>query len=177
MSYSGDHETSHLCSYTFEKGAQGFAGRPALQRRLRPASLPDTPGERPGRDRAAHIAENLGCASQTVRDAIHDFNRRGLDALVAGSSRPKQTHTAFCKEQTQALEELLHHSPREFARDSTLWTLEMAAQVSFEEGITEKRVSAETIRATLARLGKGWQRAPSIGSRAPIRIRVVSAGA
>jgi transposase len=108
---------------------------------------------------APQIAENLGCASQTVRDAIHDFNRRGLDALVAGSSRPKRTHTAFSKEQTQALEELLHHSPREFARDSTLWTLEMAAQVSFEEGITEKRVSAETIRATLARLGKGWQRA------------------
>jgi transposase len=108
---------------------------------------------------APQIAENLGCASQTVRDAIHDFNRRGVEALVAGSSRPKQTHTAFSKEQTQALEELLHHSPREFARDSTLWTLQMAAQVSFEEGITDKRVSAETIRATLARLGKGWQRA------------------
>jgi hypothetical protein len=25
MSYSGDHETSHLCSYTFEKGARGSA--------------------------------------------------------------------------------------------------------------------------------------------------------
>ena len=53
MSYSSDHETSHLCPYTFEKGAQGSAGRAALQRRLRPASLPDTPGERPWRDRAA----------------------------------------------------------------------------------------------------------------------------
>src|SRR5215208_8358068 len=66
MSYSGDHETSHLCPYTFEKGAQGSAGRAALQRRLRPASLPDTLGERRWRDHAAHIAENLGCASQTV---------------------------------------------------------------------------------------------------------------
>ncbi len=35
----------------------------------------------------------------------------------------------------------------------------MAAEVSFEEGITEKRVTPETVRATLARLGKGWQRA------------------
>ena len=34
-------------------------------------------------------------ASQTVRDAIHDFNRRGMDALVAGSSRPKRTRAAF----------------------------------------------------------------------------------
>jgi subtilisin family serine protease len=38
------------------------------------------------------IARNLGCGQQTVRDAIHDFNERGLDALVAKSSRPKRTH-------------------------------------------------------------------------------------
>jgi transposase len=37
----------------------------------------------------------LGCGSQTVRDAIHDFNERGLAALVAGSSRPKRTRAAF----------------------------------------------------------------------------------
>jgi hypothetical protein len=35
----------------------------------------------------------------------------------------------------------------------------MAAEVSFEEGITERRVSAETIRVTLARLGVRWERA------------------
>jgi hypothetical protein len=52
MSYSGDHETSDLCPYAFEKGTQGSAGRAALQRRLRPASLPDTLGECPWRDRA-----------------------------------------------------------------------------------------------------------------------------
>jgi transposase len=105
------------------------------------------------------IAKNLGCRSQTVRDAIHDFNRRGLDALIAGSSRPKRTHATFEGEKAQALQGLLHRSPGEFGRDNTLWTLEMAAEVSFEEGITEKRVTGETIRATLARLGKSWQRA------------------
>jgi hypothetical protein len=36
----------------------------------------------------------------------------------------------------------------------------MAAEVAFEEGLTRKRVSGETIRATLARLlGVRWQRA------------------
>ena len=36
----------------------------------------------------------------------------------------------------------------------------MAAQVSFEEGLTQRRVSGETVRATLARLlGVRWQRA------------------
>jgi transposase len=105
------------------------------------------------------IAKNLGCSSQTVRNAIHDFNRRGLDALIAGSSRPKRTHATFEGEKAEALQGLLHRSPREFGRQSTWWTLAMAAEVSFEEGITEKRVTGETIRATLERLGKSWQRA------------------
>ena len=36
----------------------------------------------------------------------------------------------------------------------------MAAEVAFEEGLTGKRVSGETIRATLSRLlGIRWQRA------------------
>jgi len=34
-----------------------------------------------------------------------------------------------------------------------------AAQVSFEEGLTERRVSGETIRATLAKLGVHRERA------------------
>ena len=64
---------------------------------------------------------------------------------------------------------MLHRPPREFGRDSSLWTLEMAAQVSFEQGLVEMRISAETIRATLARLlGVRWQREPNAGS--PPRI-------
>jgi len=106
------------------------------------------------------IAENLGCSQQTVRDAIHDFNERGLDALEAGSSRPKHIHAAFDEQSAQALRELLHRSPREFGHDSSLWTLGMAAEVAFEEGLTQRRVSGETIRATLARLlGVRWMRA------------------
>lgn len=111
-------------------------------------------------DEVPRIAENLGCGQQTVRDAIHDFNERGLKALTAGSSRPKRTQAAFDEESAEAVRELLHRSPREFGRDSSFWTLEMAAQVSFEEGLTERRVSGETVRATLARLlGVRWQRA------------------
>lgn len=111
-------------------------------------------------ERASRIARSLGCGSQTVRDAIHDFNERALDALEARSSRPKRTHDAFDHQSAEALREILHRSPREFGRDSSLWTLEMAAQVSFEEGLTQRRVSGETIRATLLRLlGVRWQRA------------------
>jgi transposase len=109
---------------------------------------------------APQIARNLGCGAQTVRDAIHDFNERGPDALKAGSSRPKRTQAAFDERSAEALGELLHRSPRGLGRDSSLWTLAMAAEVSFEQGLVEKRVCGETIRATLARLlGVRWQRA------------------
>jgi Winged helix-turn helix len=53
------------------------------------------------------IAENLGCGQQTVRDAIHDFDARGVDALAAKSSRPKRTRDAFDEESAEALRELL----------------------------------------------------------------------
>src|ERR671911_641253 len=111
------------------------------------------------RERAPRIAENLGCGSQTVRNAIHDFNERGLDALQAGSSRPREVHAAFDEGGIETLREMLHHRPSEFGKVGTFWTLAMAAEVSFEEGITERRVSGETIRATLSRLGVRWERA------------------
>jgi transposase len=112
------------------------------------------------REEVPQIAKNLGCGQQTVRDAIHDFNARGVQALMAKSSRPRRTRDAFDEQSAEALRGLLHRCPREFGHQSSLWTLEMAAEVAFEEGITQRRVSGETIRATLSRLlGVRWQRA------------------
>jgi transposase len=109
---------------------------------------------------APRIARSLGCGQQTVRDAIHDFNHRGVDALVAKSSRPRRTRDTFDQESAEVLREMLHRSPREFGYDSSLWTLEMAAEAAFEEGLTQRRVSGETVRATLSRLlGVRWMRA------------------
>jgi transposase len=111
-------------------------------------------------ERAPKIALNLGCASQTARDAINDFNERGLDSLRAKSSRPRKTRDAFDEQSAKALREMLHRSPREFGRESSLWTLDMAADAAFEEGLTRRRVSGETVRATLSRLlGVRWMRA------------------
>ena len=160
MSYSGSHETSNL-RRTFVLGsrARGFGSWATLQRRFRPAQKPDTSGEF-SHGVPPKIAASLGCASQTVRNAIHAFNERGLGALEPGSSRPRRTQAAFDEKSAEAVREILHRSPREFGRDSSLWTLEMAAEVSFEQGLIEKRVCGETIRATLARLlGVRWQRA------------------
>jgi transposase len=109
---------------------------------------------------ALQIARSLGCHDQTVRNAIHQFNEGGLEeALIQGSSRPRTVHAAFDDRRAEALRERLHRSPREFGRPTSLWTLEMAAEVSFEEGLTEGRVTGETVRATLSRMGVRWLRA------------------
>ena len=113
-----------------------------------------------GAENAYQIARSLGCNPQTVRNAIHAFNEVGLpQALQRGSKRPHTIRRAFDPERAEALRELLHKSPREFGKQSSLWTLEYAAEVSFEEGLTKKRVSGETIRATLSRMGVRWERA------------------
>ena len=88
---------------------------------------------------APRIARSLGCGQQTVRDAIHDFNQRGLDALAAKSSRPRRTRDAFDQRSAELLREMLHRSPREFGYETSLWTLEMAAEAAFREGLTNRR--------------------------------------
>jgi|SRR5215210_76477 len=112
-------------------------------------------------ENAYQIARSLGCNPQTVRNAIHRFNDGGLEeALGKRSSRPNTIHRAFDSEGAERLREILHRSPRDFGKPTSLWTLELAAQASFEEGLTMERVSGETIRATLARkLGVRWRRA------------------
>jgi hypothetical protein len=41
--------------------------------------------------RPATIARHLGCATQSVRNALHAFDTHGLAALHARSRRPKRT--------------------------------------------------------------------------------------
>ena len=110
-------------------------------------------------ERVPRIAVLLGCSEQGVRDAIHAFNDRGLAALVKGSTAPKTVRPAFDAARAEGLRILLHQSPRHFGKPTSVWTLELAAEVSFEQGLTRERVSDETIRATLKRLGVHWKRA------------------
>lgn len=105
------------------------------------------------------IARSLGCNTQTVRNAIHAFNRSGLDALAEGSSRPHRIAAAFDAAAAERLRAMLHQSPRILDQPTSVWTLDLAAAVCFREGITTEQVTGETIRATLKRLGIRWQRA------------------
>jgi len=111
------------------------------------------------RERAPAIASQLGCHRQTVLNVIHGFNARGLVVLHEGSSRPHRLRTTFTDEAVEALQDLLHRSPRDFGHETSLWTLPRAAQVSFKQGLTPTLVSGESVRRALKRLGTNWKRA------------------
>ncbi len=111
-------------------------------------------------EHARLIADALGCDDQTVRNAIHAFNARGLAALTPGSSAPQQTpHAVFDAPRRAQLRALLHQSPRTFGKPTSVWTLDLAAEVAYAEGITPRQVSGETIRNALAQLKVRWKRA------------------
>ncbi len=110
-------------------------------------------------ERAPVIARQLGCDDQTVRNVIKGFNTTGLAVLQEGSSRPHRLRTAFSEEGAERLKDLLHRSPRDFGQDRSTWTLELAAQVSFEQGLISHEVSDESVRRALKRLKTNWKRA------------------
>jgi transposase len=109
---------------------------------------------------APHIAEMLGCTDQTVRNVVREFEQAGLEAcLTRGSSRPHTLHRKVDEVADEQVRARLHQSPRTFGQPTGVWTLELAAEVSFAEGITAERVSGETIRQAMVRLGVRWKRA------------------
>ncbi len=105
------------------------------------------------------IAPLVGVSGQAVRQVIHAFNQEGVAVLRRQSTRNKTLYYCFDHAAAQGLRHLLHQSPRRFGKETSLWTLELAAEVAFEQGLTAWRVSDETIRATLARMGVRWRRA------------------
>ncbi len=105
------------------------------------------------------IARALGCSEQCVRNGIQAFDARGPGALERRSTRPLTRRAAFASTPAEQLRALLHQSPRNFGLATSLWTLELAAKVSFDQGLTPQQVSGETVRATLRRLGVKWKRA------------------
>jgi transposase len=122
--------------------------------------------------RPAQIAERFGCATQTVRNAIRAFAAAGADCLREGSHRPKSVRPGLDDAACQRLRALLHRSPRDFGKPTSLWTLDLAAEVAFAEGIAPRLMSDETIRQALLRLGVGWKRAKTwITSPDPAYLR------
>src|SRR3982750_1877982 len=110
-------------------------------------------------DTTTVIAQAVGCSPQAVRNVLRAFETRGLAVVAMQSRRPHTAAKVFDIERSQRLKALLHQSPRQFGKARSTWTLALAAAVCAEHGITAERVSYETIRDALKRLGVGWRRA------------------
>jgi transposase len=110
-------------------------------------------------EQVPRIARSLSCNEQTVRNAIHAFHREGIAALTKRSSAVHTDQAAFTPAAAEQLRALLHRSPRDFGHKTSLWTLDLAAEEAFKHGLTTTKVTGETVRATLARLGVRWLRA------------------
>ena len=105
------------------------------------------------------IGSELRCSDQCVREAIHAFHNEGVSCLVSKSHATHTDQSVMDEKGRERLKEILHNSPRHFGRGSSLWTLEGLAEVSYSEGITDRQVSADTIRRSLKKLGENWKRA------------------
>lgn len=111
------------------------------------------------RQKAAEIAQHLKCASQTVRNVIHDFEVRGLACLKHGSNVPVTVAPVLTAEKREYLRAILHQSPRNFGQASSVWTLKLLAEVCCEQGLSERQLSAPTLLDAVVRLGVSWKRA------------------
>jgi transposase len=133
---------------------QGLRGPDAFTLRRCQILLASDQGQRP-----SHIAAALGCSAQAVRNTLHAFAAEGLGCLAAKPKTPRTVHRAWPRGRDDDLRALLHQSPRTFGKPASLWTLDLAAQVCYEQGWTERALSGEAIRLALQRLGVGWKRA------------------
>jgi transposase len=108
---------------------------------------------------AKRIARHLGCSPGTARNAVKAFHAEGLACLREKSSRPHSARPFLTPEHAPALEDLLHHSPRLYGKRTSLWTLDLVAEVCRAHGWTPRVLTGEAIRQALKRLGISWQRA------------------
>lgn len=109
--------------------------------------------------RPAAIAARVGCAVGTVHNTLHAFEKEGVGCLTEKKRGPKDVPPILDAAKADPLKGILHQSPRRFGKARSTWTLDLLADVSFEQGLTPRRLSHEAVRQAVKRLGHGWKRA------------------
>jgi transposase len=107
---------------------------------------------------ATNIAALLGCAQQTVLNALNAFAAEGLECLVEKSHCPKRPHALIAASSAEKIRAIVRQHPREFGKPAHRWTYAAVAEVAYEQGLSERAVSDETIRQLVLRLGMDWKR-------------------
>jgi len=111
------------------------------------------------RQRPSRIARVLHCSTQTVRNTIHDFEERGLECLQKGMPIPVTVQPVLNAEKREQVRAMLHQSPRNFGKPSSVWTLKLLAEVCHEQGLSDTRLSPPTLLDAVVRLDVNWKRA------------------
>lgn len=137
-----------------EKIKEGLRAKKAFEMRRSQIIMASSKGKG-----AKEIAQEIGCSGGTVRNAINAFNKEGVECIKKKSCRPNKLQRIFDEEKRKQLKEIIHESPRKYGKETSIWTLELAAIVMYEKGLTPKQVSIETIRLALKKLKIKWERA------------------
>lgn len=111
------------------------------------------------RKTAREISERIGQSDQQVRNVIHGFNDKGVACLTLRSRARHDDQRAYNDEGRERLREIIRQWPREYDYESSLWTLEMLAEVSHQKGLTAYQVHIDTVSQTLMEMGVNWSRA------------------
>jgi transposase len=105
----------------------------------------------------ARIAEAVEVSVSTVERVRRRFTQRGLKGALARKQQDRPSRTR--RLDGRRLQELAHESPRNFGKKTSTWTLQLLADTCSELGIVDSKVSYETVRQTLKRMGVKWRRA------------------
>ena len=105
----------------------------------------------------ARIAEAIEVGVRTVERVRQRFARHGLRASLARKLQDRPSRRP--RLDGRRLQELVHQSPRNFGNKKSTWTLQLLADTCSALGIADGKVSDETVRRTLKRLGVKWRRA------------------
>jgi transposase len=108
---------------------------------------------------ATAISERIGQSDQQVRTVLHAFNEKGIDCLKEKSRARHDDQRAYDDHSRERLREIIRQTPRIHGYESSLWTLEMLAEVSHKKGWTTYQVHKDTVSQTLMEMGVNWKRA------------------
>jgi hypothetical protein len=154
-----EHETKNLCSHPHGGRTPGAASRLALRdaftlRRCQ-ILLASAGGSSP-----SVIARNLHCTGATARLVVQAFAREGLDCLHPKSCRPHSAKPLLDQPFAEPLTALLHQSPRLFGKPTSLWTLDLVADVVHGKGwaarSARRRFRSEWVRITIVTRNRPW---------------------
>ncbi len=132
----------------------GLRSREAFTLRRAQILLASAQAQRP-----ALIASRIGCSVGTVRNTFRAFETEGVRCLGEKKRGPKDARPILDEAKADPLRGILHQSPRRFGKARSTWTLDLLADVAFEQRLTPRRLSHEAIRQAVKRLGHGWKRA------------------